>query len=288
MRLMRPKGMVDRPRMVAGGADPRGSDARRAVSEPWIRVHANLAGKPIVWRACEALGVKPHEAMGLLVQFWGAVSQHATHGCVSDIPDAQIEAWAGWTRKRGLFASFIRDKHLDPDGRVREWDEYAGALETRKEHDRERKRKERERTSRGQSTGRHADSPQEMPVTSAPTIRNDTKRTTKASAPDGAMPASWTARIAAVWAGDVGPVPTGRIGKALKPLVDKHGEDRVDRAMRAYIAVRKGDGKPCNINFFAGEGEIWLERTKEPLGVIDGEYSDTLELLSRPAAKGAA
>ncbi len=144
------------------------------MAEPWIRVHANLAGKPIVWRACEALGVKPHEAMGLLIQFWGAVSQHVVHGKVSALPDAQIEAWAGWRGKRGRFAAFIREKHLDADGRVKEWDEYAGPLENRREYDRERKRKERERKSRKRPGDSPPDSPTEVTGTSTPTIRDET------------------------------------------------------------------------------------------------------------------
>jgi hypothetical protein len=119
----------------------------------------------------EALGISQHEAIGVLVQFWGSVSQHATHGYVAAFPDAQLEAWAGWTKKRGKFAKFVREHHLDPQGVVNEWDEYAGALEDRKEKDRRRKRK-----SRGVSTGRHADSPQDVTPMSAPTIRNDTRR----------------------------------------------------------------------------------------------------------------
>ncbi len=144
------------------------------MAEPWIRVHANLAGKPIVWRAVEALHVSQHEAMGLLVQFWGAVSQHATHGNVSDIADAQLEAWAGWTKKRGRFAAFVREKHVAPDGRLREWEEYAGALEDRREYDRERKRKERERKSRKRHGDNQPDSPPEVTGTSTPTIRDET------------------------------------------------------------------------------------------------------------------
>lgn len=146
------------------------------MAEPWIRVHANLDGRPLIGRAVEALGVSENEAIGTLVRFWGKVSQHAVNGDVSNIPDIQLEAWAGWKRKRGKFAAFIRSTHLDPDGRVREWDEYAGALETRRASDRRRKEAERERKSRGS----HA----EVTVTSVParanettTIRNETRKT---------------------------------------------------------------------------------------------------------------
>jgi hypothetical protein len=138
------------------------------MSEPWIRVHANIAAKPIVWRAVESLGISQPEAVGLLVTFWGAVSQHAPNGAVSQFPDAQIEAWAGWTRKRGRFAAFIREMHVDGDGRVNEWDEYAGALEEQRRQARERKRRSR---------GGHSDidvTDAGSSRTSSPTIRDDT------------------------------------------------------------------------------------------------------------------
>lgn len=139
------------------------------MAEPWIRVHANLAGKPIVWRAVEALHVSSHEAIGLLVQFWGAVSQHAKNGEVSPLPDAQIETWAGWRGKRGRFAAFIRAAHLDTDGRVNEWDDYAGALENRRAKERDRLRNKRHGVAQP-----NADSTQDV-ATRAPE-RNETKR----------------------------------------------------------------------------------------------------------------
>ncbi len=142
------------------------------MAEPWIRVHANLADKPIVCRLVESLGVSQHEALGLLVTFWGKVSQHAANGTISTVPDTQLEVWAQWRGKRGRFASFIREYHTDTDGRVNEWDEYAGKLEGRRAQERQRKQRDRERTSRG----RHADSPQDVTRPSLPTIRDDTIR----------------------------------------------------------------------------------------------------------------
>src|SRR5262245_64229965 len=86
------------------------------MAEPWIRVHANIAHKPVVSRCAEALHVSRHEAIGLLVEFWGSVSQHSTNGDVSTFSDAQLEVWAGWHRRRGAFAAFVRALHLDTDG----------------------------------------------------------------------------------------------------------------------------------------------------------------------------
>lgn len=107
------------------------------------------------------------------------------------------------------------------------------------------------------------------------------------SEPRDAVPA-WPARLAALWGAQVGHVTPGRMGKALKAAVDRHGSDPVEQALRGYIAVRKSDGKPCQLNWFANESEVWIERTASPIDVIDGEMSPTLELLTRPPAKGAA
>lgn len=113
------------------------------MAEPWIRVHAGLIDKPVIDRAVQALGVSEHEAVGLLVTFWGAVSANVIGGYVADRTDRQLENWARWKGKRGRFAAFIRESHVDPDGRVNEWDDYAGALEARRAKERERLRNKR-------------------------------------------------------------------------------------------------------------------------------------------------
>jgi hypothetical protein len=165
------------------------------LAEPWIRVHANLAGRAVVWRAVDALGVTKHEAMGLLQEFWGSVSQHAKNGSVASLSNGQIEAWAGWTGERGQFARFVREKHTDSDGRVNDWDEYAGKLEVRREQDRQRK--EVRRKSRGNPTEVHVDSsPNE-------TRRNETTVVVdEETQPDGAVipEPALTAIYLAIWA----------------------------------------------------------------------------------------
>lgn len=98
------------------------------------------------------------------------------------------------------------------------------------------------------------------------------------------QPSGWPARFAAVWSERVGPIKPGRMGNALKPLVAKHGEERVERAMKAYIAVRKGEAKSPKVEWFASDGEIWVDRTKEPPAVVDGEMNQTMRLLSTPEA----
>lgn len=91
--------------------------------------------KPFIAVAAEALGVSHLEAIGLFVQLWGRVAHHARRGDVSSVPDSLIEQWAGWTRKRGKFAAFVRAQGVDSDGRIREWESYAGHLEDRRERE---------------------------------------------------------------------------------------------------------------------------------------------------------
>lgn len=152
------------------------------MAEPWIRVHANLGGKPVTFRASEQLKVSENEAIGLLVRFWGSMSQLGDNGHVDRLTDTQIESWAGWRGKRGKFAAFIRGTHTDAEGRVNDWDEYAGKLEDRRAKDRDRKHNERERRrmSRGSSVAGHADVPSDGPrdvrKESQPTRANETKR----------------------------------------------------------------------------------------------------------------
>ncbi len=202
--------------------------------------------------------------------------------------DATLSALSGLGRRWRKLGPLVRAQFTDRDGCL-----YNAKLSSVwfKQHDKHERAVQRAAAG-GRAKARHKSAtssqqavPQECLQGAEP--EPDTETTEKHSAPDGAPPASWTARIAAVWSGAVGPISAGRIGKALKPLVDKHGEERVARAMRAYIAVRKGEGKTCNLKWFADEGEVWLGRTTEPMGVVGGEMSATLELLTRPAAKAS-
>ncbi len=107
--------------------------------------------------------------------------------------------------------------------------------------------------------------------------------TTKSIAP-AAPGGSWVSRFAEHWSQSVGAVPPGQVGKGLKDAVGRHGEQRVFRAMRAYIAVQKSAGKNVRFGFFASEVEVWVERSGGALEVVGGEMSPALELLTRPGA----
>ncbi len=205
------------------------------MSDPWIRVHANLAQRPVIWRLADHLGISKHEAMGLLAEFWGNVSQHAKNGQISHLADSHLEAWADWRGERGLFADFIRSQHVDADGRVKEWDEYHGKLELRRESD--RKRKEIQRKSAG--------SPVDVTRTVRTTIRDETKPTTKedpsASQSDKQ---TWLTPVCDQWerangAGSFGTI-AGQAAKALAPL-RKAGQEPtiIAQHLHVYLALNK-------------------------------------------------
>lgn len=245
------------------------------IRDPWIRVHAQLAERPVVTRMAEALRIDPFKAIGHLVTFWGAVSAHATRGCVTDVPDALLERWAGWTGKRGAFAAWVRDQHVDEDGRISEWDTYQGKLETKRELERDRQRKSRER---------HADNTSDIRVTSRRrtanhtrdvgtptrerdgTVRNkdqtqDQKRLPDADAP--APPVSWPAEAAELWTGKVGPVSPGKAGKLLKPLVDLHGWSTVKAGLADYLTATPT--ARVRLDWFVEKGTYWIELAKQPI-----------------------
>lgn len=146
------------------------------MAEPWIRVHANLISKPVVRRAVDELRVKKAEAVGLLVTFWGSVSQHATDGLVGRFSDGQLEDWACWTGRRGRFAEFLRTHHIDSEGRVNEWEDYAGKLEQRRATERERLRNKRRGVAQHPANGRSVLAPARTDEDE--TKRDETKTTT--------------------------------------------------------------------------------------------------------------
>jgi hypothetical protein len=120
------------------------------VRDFWIRVDGDLHDRAVTTRLCEWLNIREHEAMGILIVFWSGVVKAATNGFIRDYPDKQLAKFAKLSGKKGQkFAAWIRAQHMDPDGRVPEWDDYQGLLELQRQRDRERKSEERRRKSEG-------------------------------------------------------------------------------------------------------------------------------------------
>lgn len=89
------------------------------------------------------------------------------------------------------------------------------------------------------------------------------------------------ARLVEIWTRSVGPITHPRLGKAVQPLVAKHGLAPVVAGLERYIATQKSAGRSLNIQWFANEGEAWIERAQKPL-IVDGWMSDELERATRP------
>lgn len=243
------------------------------MNDPWFRLHANIGDRNVVARLMRFANLDQARAVGYLAMFWGKLSQHGSNGDISETTDVQIEQWASWRGKRGVFAKFIREHH-STDGVVNEYDDYCSVLETLRARDRARKaiknppRKSRnnstgippesKRKRDGNSEGNSAGNPREFRGNSVSTIRNedDTKkeqppagREADASAGGGnppvqkiesgpkPKPASWPAEAAAdheeITNGVIG---IAKLGKILKPLVDKHGWPAVRPAWREFLA----------------------------------------------------
>lgn len=157
----------------------------------WIRVAANMGARKVTARLSAVLraedmggmsrGLSRAAAVGHLVMLWGNVAENTTGGYIADVPDDLLEDWAGWDGAPGVFARWLREQHVT-DGRINDWDEYAGALEDRREKDRVRKQRQREREK--DSEGR----PRDVRVTSGRT--NGTGRNENDelhTAPNGAV-----------------------------------------------------------------------------------------------------
>lgn len=123
----------------------------------WIRVAANLARRKVtgrLWAECLAAFPVPDgaprslyqkAAVGFLVELWGNIAEHTADGTIAELPDPLLEQWAGWDGTPGVFAKWLRSKHLDNEtGKCREWDEMQGVLQVRREADATRQRRKRE------------------------------------------------------------------------------------------------------------------------------------------------
>jgi hypothetical protein len=258
------------------------------IREPWIRVHANLMDKPVVYRLAQALRLDPVKAGGHLVAFWGKVAQHAQNGHVASLPDVQLEEWAKWNGKRGAFATWLRGAHLDNDGRVREWDEYAGALELRREKERTRIRQKRANSSQNvaqqPADGCATVGQRTQSVATPARERNETRRElqqrTGADAPappngtsngTAEPPANWVADGVELWASREGVVSHKRMGATLKPVVDRFGWTATRAGLAEYLEEHKGTRK---VEWFAENATRWITQATAPLVDEHGELTE--------------
>ena len=74
--------------------------------------------------------------------------------------------------------------------------------------------------------------------------------------------ASWVAEAQGWWTEAVGVVSYARVGAALKPLVDKHGWEKVKLALVQYVLDSQAKGKSLRIEWFAAEAQTWIAPRK--------------------------
>lgn len=121
----------------------------------WIRVKAYLSSARVAQRLAPLCRGGAQHAAGVLIDFWCSVSDNATDGYIRDESDITLEDWAKWRGKRGAFAAWVREHHMDSTGRVNDWDDYMGELEYVREKARLKKQRQRQ--------GRHGASPPDVP-----------------------------------------------------------------------------------------------------------------------------
>lgn len=121
------------------------------MSLAWIRVNASLLDDPEVRNFGKDLFPKAEPwmaraaAAGLLVALWGRLADHQPDGSVITRDDEQLEEWAQWKGKPGAFATAFRERFVDENGVLLEWEKYQGAALARREADRQRKENSRKR-----------------------------------------------------------------------------------------------------------------------------------------------
>jgi hypothetical protein len=82
---------------------------------------------------------------------------------------------------------------------------------------------------------------------------------------------SWVAEGVALWSDRVGRMTHGRLGKALAPLVERHGWPPVLAGLTEYLEDAK---PPHKVEWFADQAERWIALAKQPLVDEHGELTE--------------
>jgi hypothetical protein len=212
---------------------------------------------------------RPH-VVGLLELLWHFTSRYAPEGDVGRWPDAAIEGGCGWEGDHGaLVSALVSCGWLDVDGEhrlvVHDWHHHADRHVRRRlaAHGRRPVGDEREperrptgtkvepegcprgaqRATEGRPKGDGTCAPP-VPVPE-PVPEPEPEPTFPApAAPAAVVPLarSWSREACDAWIARFGgTAPGGQIGKALKPLVDRHGWQEVGRAWVAYLAQSEAE-----------------------------------------------
>lgn len=200
----------------------------------------------------------------MLVEFWGNVAAHANNGSIAGIPDPLLEEWAGWRGKRGAFAKWLRENHIDDESRVNEWDDYAGALEQRRAKERQRLHDKRQLLRNSTHDVAQQKSTVGQPLQDVATrarerngtVRDGTEEDQQKGERSRAPAPEWVAPAIAQWSAKVGHTTPGKARKALGPLVETHGWDAVSKGLADYLVATPLS--KAKLEWFAERGTYWV------------------------------
>ncbi len=93
----------------------------------WVAISVHIAGDCVTHQIADRCRVRIPEAAGLLSLTFAGMALHAQDGNLANVTSSQIEQWAYWSGRRGLYAVVFRDLMCDEDGLVTAWEKYNGA-----------------------------------------------------------------------------------------------------------------------------------------------------------------
>lgn len=107
----------------------------------WIESHQELGRHPKTRRLAKLLDTSRPTAVGHLQYLWWWALDFAQGGDLSSFDDEEIAEAALWDDDPGTFVSALKGAgFMDPDGRLHDWNEYAGRLIDKREQAKERVR----------------------------------------------------------------------------------------------------------------------------------------------------
>lgn len=128
---------------------------------PYLPIEPALVDHPKTRALAKIWGCHPYLVVGFLVKLWGYCLEFQEDGAVDGRPADVLDELAAPCLRTSLGVlptvreALLRAGFIDEDGRLHDWDEYAGALVERRRKDRRRKRlarQQEQRTSSGQDT----------------------------------------------------------------------------------------------------------------------------------------
>ncbi len=143
----------------------------------WLKVCQELRDHRKIMAVAERLDMEPVHVMGHVISFWMWCVDNAPSGQLDGISVRSIERAAQWSGEKGAFVAALADSGLlDEQNKgeysIHDWEDYTGALTTKRAKDAQRKREERKTAKSAAETVQEASDgcPQDVPESSAPRV----------------------------------------------------------------------------------------------------------------------